>query len=53
MHWRSEFSPTDTGTKVKVEITFDSEEDMQKIIESGFEAGFTAAHGNLDEFLNK
>ena len=53
MHWNSEFSKTDTGTKVEVEITFASEADMEKIIEMGFEAGFTAAHGNLDELLNK
>lgn len=51
MHWKNEFSATDTGTKVSVEITFDSEADMQKIIEMGFEVGFTAAHGNLDEVL--
>lgn len=53
MHWKNEFSATDTGTKVEVEITFASEADMQKIIEMGFEVGFTAAHGNLDEVLAK
>jgi len=51
MHWRNNFSATDTGTKVTVEITFANEGDMEKIIEMGFEAGFTAAHGNLDELL--
>lgn len=53
MHWRVDFSETDTGTKVEVEISFDSLADMEKIIEMGFEAGFTAAHGNLDELLAK
>lgn len=53
MHWESKFSPTDTGTKVEVEITFASDADMQKIIEMGFEEGFTAAHGNLDEVLKR
>lgn len=53
MHWDSKFSATDTGTKVEVEITFASDADMQKIIEMGFEEGFTAAHGNLDEVLKK
>jgi uncharacterized protein YndB with AHSA1/START domain len=53
MHWKSEFSATDTGTKVEVEITFANEADMEKIIEMGFEAGFTAAHGNLDELLER
>ena len=53
MHWENEFIKTETGTKVEIEITFASEEDMKKIIEMGFEAGFTAAHGNLDEILAK
>jgi hypothetical protein len=38
---------------VNVEITFATEADMEKIIEMGFEEGFTAAHGNLDELLAK
>jgi hypothetical protein len=41
------------GTKVEVEITFATQADMEKIIEMGFEVGFTAAHGNLDELLAK
>ena len=53
MHWKNEFTSTDTGTKVVVGVSFDSEADMEKIIEMGFEAGFTAAHGNLDELLVK
>jgi uncharacterized protein YndB with AHSA1/START domain len=51
MDWKNEFSATDNGTRVKVEITFSSEADMQTIIEMGFEEGFTAALGNLDEML--
>lgn len=53
MHWKTEFSETESGTKVRVEITFDSEADLEKILELGFEEGFTAAHGNLDELLDK
>ena len=53
MHWKNEFIATGTGTKVEVEVTFASEADMQKIVEMGFEVGFTAAHGNLDELLKK
>jgi uncharacterized protein YndB with AHSA1/START domain len=53
MHWKNEFSKTETGTKVTVEITFSSEADLEKIIEMGFEEGFTAAHNNLDELLEK
>ena len=51
MHWENEFSETANGTKVTVEITFSSEEQLEKIIEMGFKEGFTMAHGNLDELL--
>jgi uncharacterized protein YndB with AHSA1/START domain len=51
MHWKNEFSETETGTKVIVELTFASEADLEKIIEMGFKEGFTAAHNNLDELL--
>lgn len=53
MHWDAVFSATETGTKVEIAITFASKEDMDKIIEMGFEVGFTSAHGNLDEVLAK
>jgi len=53
MHWKVVFNQTSTGTKVEVEITFDSKEDMEKIIELGFKEGFAAAHNNLDELLAK
>jgi PhnB protein len=51
MHWKNEFIPTPTSTRVEVEITLSSEADMEKIIELGFKEGFTAAHTNLDELL--
>ena len=47
----NEFSKTDTGTKVEVEISFVGDEDLNKILELGFEQGFTAVLGNLDEVL--
>jgi uncharacterized protein YndB with AHSA1/START domain len=53
MHWKNEFTETDTGTKVTVEITFSNGADFEKILQMGFEAGFTAALGNLDELLEK
>jgi uncharacterized protein YndB with AHSA1/START domain len=53
MSWRNVFIPSFTGTNVEVEITFPSQADLEKIVEMGFEAGFTAAHGNLDELLAK
>jgi uncharacterized protein YndB with AHSA1/START domain len=53
MHWKNVFSETGEGTKVEVEIRFDSEAGLEKILELGFEEGFTAALGNLDELLAK
>ena len=51
MMWDCQFRSTGAGTKVEVEITFASEEDLQKIVEMGFKEGFAAAHNNLDELL--
>ncbi|HXL58618.1 MAG TPA: SRPBCC domain-containing protein [Chitinophagaceae bacterium] len=51
MQWKNEFSKTEIGTKVIVEITFSTEADLEKIIEMGFKEGFTMAHSNLDELL--
>lgn len=53
MHWNTQFTSSGEGTKVEVTITFTSEEQMQKIVEMGFKEGFTMAHGNLDELLEK
>jgi uncharacterized protein YndB with AHSA1/START domain len=51
MHWNILFYSRGETTQVEVEIDFDSEEDMNKIIEMGFKGGFAMAHGNLDELL--
>lgn len=51
MHWKNVFTPTDNGTRVAIEISFDSVANLEKIVEMGFKEGFTAAHGNLDELL--
>jgi uncharacterized protein YndB with AHSA1/START domain len=48
MNWKNEFHATETGTKVIVEISFANEADLKKILEMGFEQGFTAALENLD-----
>ena len=53
MNWKVAFNKADDGTKVDVEITFSSVEDLEKIIEMGFKEGFAAAHNNLDELLAK
>ena len=51
MHWEVLFSKISSGTSVRVDIKFSSVADLEKIIEMGFEEGFTAALGNLDELL--
>jgi len=51
MHWSVDFSKTEDGTRVNVELTFASEADLEKIIEMGFKEGFASAHNNLDEVL--
>jgi len=53
MDWHCVFIPEGNTTRVKVEVTFASEEDLKKIVEMGFKEGFAAAHANLDELLAK
>lgn len=51
MQWECKFISTPNGTKVSVDVTFESEADLEKIVEMGFKEGFAAAHNNLDEVL--
>jgi uncharacterized protein YndB with AHSA1/START domain len=51
MQWYVNFRATEAGTTVTVELNFSSEADLEKILEMGFEQGFTMALGNLDELL--
>jgi len=53
MHWDVTFKGTGNSTTVTIEITFATVEALEGIVEMGFEQGFTAAHGNLDELLAK
>lgn len=53
MYWLNRFIATETGTKVEVTITFDSDADLQKIVAMGFEGGFSMGLGNLDELLQE
>jgi uncharacterized protein YndB with AHSA1/START domain len=52
MHWLNEFRVTERGTKVIVQITFPTELALQKILEMGFEAGFTMALNQLELHLS-
>ena len=53
MHWHVRFSEITSGTEVRLTVSFPNREALEKIIEMGFEEGFTAAHGNLDELLTE
>jgi len=50
-HWTNSFYKTETGTKVVIELSYKTIEDLEKIVELGFEVGFTAALTNLEEYL--
>jgi uncharacterized protein YndB with AHSA1/START domain len=52
MDWKVDFHEAAGGTEVKVEISFASIDDLEKIVEMGFQEGFAAAHNNLDELLS-
>jgi uncharacterized protein YndB with AHSA1/START domain len=49
--WVIVFLPTKTGSKVEVELTFDTTEGFEKLIQMGFEGGFSMGLSNLDELL--
>ncbi|MGF7078778.1 SRPBCC family protein [Mucilaginibacter sp. UYCu711] len=51
MYWRNVFSATATGSKVDIQLSFDTEADMAQIVGMGFKEGFTMGLGNLDELL--
>ncbi|MBC8032981.1 MAG: SRPBCC domain-containing protein [Chitinophagaceae bacterium] len=51
MHWKNEFIKTSTGTRVMIELSFDDEAGLEKVVAMGFNDGFTAALANLDELL--
>lgn len=50
-NWLATFQETDGKTKVTIVTTYASSEDMQKIVEMGFEEGFTSAMHNLDKIF--
>lgn len=51
MDWQNFFEDTEGSTLVKIEIRFAESSDLEKIIEMGFETGFTSALQNLDALL--
>src|SRR5690606_28224917 len=49
--WENTFSPKDDKTLVNIVLTFDTLEDLEKIIEMGFKEGFTQGLDQLEELL--
>jgi uncharacterized protein YndB with AHSA1/START domain len=53
MHWRNEFTSTGSGSMVTSTIRFDELQDMQKILDMGFEGGYSMGLNNLEEMLHE
>ncbi len=51
LFWKIGFQDMGDSTKVIVDISFSSEEDIRAILDMGFEQGFISAMDNLDELL--
>lgn len=49
--WTNTFTQKNGTTLVSIVAQYNSLEDIEKIIELGFQEGFTMAMGNLDELL--
>ncbi len=49
--WTNVFSEINQTTTVNITIAYDQIADLEKIISLGFKEGFTAALGNLDQYL--
>jgi PhnB protein len=53
MKWNISFENHGVVSSVDIEISFNSEEDLQKILKMGFQEGFIMALENLDEYFNR
>lgn len=53
MHWKNTFIEDGDTTRVEVAISFDTESELMKIVEMGFEQGFSMGLDNLEELLSK
>ncbi|MGZ5198018.1 MAG: SRPBCC family protein, partial [Kaistella sp.] len=51
--WLIGFTGVEEGTKLTVNIHFNSEADMKKILDLGFEEGFKAALAQLEELVKQ
>jgi uncharacterized protein YndB with AHSA1/START domain len=51
MRWKNSFTSLGNTTKIESVLSFDSKEDMDKILKSGFEEGFSKGLEQLDDLL--
>jgi PhnB protein len=51
--WQNKFTEKDGKTTVDINLTFDNNDDLNKIVDMGFQEGFTAGLENLDELLEQ
>nr|WP_295929112.1 SRPBCC domain-containing protein [uncultured Dyadobacter sp.] len=51
--WTNTFTEANGTTTVSVAIQYDKYEDIEQMMQMGFQEGFTMALGNLDELLEK
>jgi uncharacterized protein YndB with AHSA1/START domain len=51
MLWTIQFSPSEIGTRVEVELYVSDNAALEKLLTMGFEGGFNMGLGNLDELL--
>jgi uncharacterized protein YndB with AHSA1/START domain len=49
--WVNEFTGSENSTTVNIEISYNELADLEKILEMGFQGGFSMAMDNLDELL--
>jgi uncharacterized protein YndB with AHSA1/START domain len=52
-HWKVGFTSSGSGTDVTVTLTAKTADALEKMLEMGFEEGFKAGLGNLDEYLER
>jgi uncharacterized protein YndB with AHSA1/START domain len=53
INWSNTFEENEDSTIVHIELKFDTVEGVEKILETGFQEGFTMGLSNLDELLAK
>ncbi len=53
MYWKNLFEEVDGETRVTVTTTLASAEDLQKLVEMGFEEGFTMGLNQLERLLSE